>query len=66
VYQRGSPETTGDTQEEALRLWRHLFGGGRALLWVWTGIRDEHGKTPPTTIKENGFAYPKAAASAAQ
>jgi hypothetical protein len=66
VYQRGSPETTGDTQEEALRLWRHLFGGGRGLLWVWTGIRDEHGKIPPTTIKENGFAYPKAAASAAQ
>jgi len=51
---------------EVLKFWRHLFGGERGLLWVWTGIRDAEDQVPRETIKQNSFNYPNAAAAAAK
>jgi hypothetical protein len=50
---------------DALKLWRHVFGGERGLLQVWTGIRGEHGGIPRESIKAAFFNYPQAAEAAA-
>ncbi|CAA9444729.1 MAG: hypothetical protein AVDCRST_MAG28-585 [uncultured Rubrobacteraceae bacterium] len=50
---------------EVTRFWRHLFGGQKAQLMVWTGIRAEDGSIPKETIRSNVFNYPSAAESAA-
>jgi hypothetical protein len=55
-----------DALEEALKFWRHVFGGERGLLQVWTIHRDEAGRTHEETIKAEYFNYPKAAESAAR
>src|SRR5215204_4414615 len=47
------------------KFWRHIFGGGRGLLQVWTGKRDGGGTIDKATTKSNFFAYPKAATAAA-
>jgi hypothetical protein len=57
---------TSPRTEEIEKLWRHLFGGERGLLQVWTAIRDERGELPRETIKAEFFAYPGAARSAAE
>src|SRR5829696_3824225 len=61
-------ESAAPRPEDALKLWRHLFGGSSAsgLLCVWTGIRDEQGKIPQKSIRESMINYPKAAASGAE
>jgi hypothetical protein len=50
---------------EVLKFWRHVFGGQRGLLHIWTGVRDEAGRIPKETIVSNNFNYPTAAQSAA-
>lgn len=50
---------------EVTRFWRHIFGGQRGRLMVWTGMRNEDGSIPDETIKSNIFNYPKADKSAA-
>lgn len=51
---------------EVLKFWRHVFGGQRGLLHIWTGIRDEAGRIPRETIVSNNFNYPTADRSAAE
>jgi hypothetical protein len=48
------------------KLWRHLFGGQRGLLMVWTIVRDDQGETSEETIRSNVFNYPGAAEEAAE
>ncbi len=56
-----------DSRPERIeKLWRHVFGGGRGLLQVWTGSRDAHGAIPRENVKDAVFTYPKAARSAAE
>jgi hypothetical protein len=50
--------------EPALKLWRHIFGGERGLLCIWTAVRDEDGNL--IKPKSANFHYPKAASAAAQ
>ncbi len=57
-------KTTGFA-EEVERFWRHLFGGQRGLLHIWTGKRDAAGRIPRDTIASNHFNYPDTAESAA-
>jgi putative DNA primase/helicase len=57
--------TAEKRKTEAIRFWRHLFGGQRGFLMVWTGERDEAGRIPKDTIASNVFSYPGAAESAA-
>lgn len=52
--------------EETQRFWRHLFGGERGQLMVWTGVRGDDGKIVGESILSNNFAYPGAAPSAAE
>src|SRR5215217_396195 len=61
-----SPNSATDQRTEVLKFWRHVFGGERGLLWVWTGVRGEDGKIPQKTIKESSFDYPSAATAAAE
>jgi hypothetical protein len=61
-------ETTSrdNPHENVSKLWRHILGGERGLLSVWTGLRDERGGIPRETIKDAVFNFPKAAALAAE
>jgi hypothetical protein len=54
--------------ETVTRFWRHIFGGERGLLQVWTGIRDENDKDKfnEKTIRLHNFNYPKAATNAVE
>jgi hypothetical protein len=54
--------------ETVTRFWRHIFGGERGLLQIWTGIRCEDDKTKfnQETIRLNNFNYPKAVDNAAE
>src|SRR5215218_7714175 len=52
--------------EPVLKLWRHVFGGTRGLLAIWTGQRDANGKIPEGTAKTRFFNYPTEAKDAAQ
>ena len=52
--------------EPALKLCRHIFGGGRGLIQVFTGRRDSSGTIDKASLKSNFFAYPKAAKAAAE
>jgi hypothetical protein len=64
-----SPPGFATATGEVTRFWRHVFGGERGLLHLWTGIRDSAaggGKIPNTTIKRCNFRYPAAAKDAAQ
>jgi hypothetical protein len=63
----GAPGGSGpDASQEVLRFWRHLFGGERGLLQIWTAHRDEAGRLSQDSIKSNFFNYPKAAETAAR
>lgn len=57
--------TTDKRVGEIQKFWRHLFGGERGLLQVWTVKRDASGNTSDETIASNNFAYPRAAENAA-
>src|SRR5829696_3620661 len=52
--------------EDAARLFRHIFGGERGLLEVFTAKRSNDGKIVRETLKSNFFAYPKEAEAAAK
>jgi hypothetical protein len=60
LYQQKKPDTTEETQ----LLWRHLFGGQKGLLQIWSGVKDECEEF--TSIKSNYFSYPGAAKDAAE
>ena len=48
------------------KLWRHVHGGERGLLQIFTGVRSSNGVIDRETLKSHFFAYPKAADAAAQ
>src|SRR5215211_2704273 len=48
------------------KFWRHLFGGERDLVQVFTGERSNSGAIDRETLKSNCSAYPKAAEAAAE
>lgn len=52
-----------NNHEEVLRLWRHLFGGERGRLHLFTGTRGGDGLED---VREAHFNYPKAADAAAK
>jgi hypothetical protein len=56
---------TSPRTEEIEKLWRHVSGGERGLLQIWTAKRDERGEIQRETIKAEFFAYPSAAKTAA-
>src|SRR5829696_3933900 len=59
-------ETTGSrATDEVTHLWRHIFGGTRGLLQIWTGKRDEAGTIDEGTIVSSNFNFPGAAQTAA-
>lgn len=60
--------TAGEQQHgEIERFWRHLFGGQRGLLHVFTGARDgATGEIPKGTITTRNFEYPGASERAAE
>jgi RepB DNA-primase from phage plasmid len=55
-----------DTPGPALKLWRHVLGGTRGLLAIWTGQRDANGKIPEETAKTRFFNYPGEGKDAAE
>ncbi len=60
------PTSAREATEEVTRFWRHIFGGGRGLLHVWTGKRGPDGTIDKGTIVSNNFNYPEAATTAAE
>lgn len=58
--------TTSERIGEIQKVWRHLFGGERGLLMVWTAKRDASGNIDQETIQSNVFNYPKADKTAAE
>src|SRR5829696_3914523 len=46
--------------------WRHVLGGERGLIQIFTAKRGDGGATDRATIKASCFAYPKAAKPAAE
>jgi Protein of unknown function (DUF3987)/RepB DNA-primase from phage plasmid len=62
VYQNESPESR-DNPEEALRLWRHVFGGEHGLLHLFTGVREGDRLAK---LRETHFNYPNAAKAAVE
>lgn len=65
IVQQGSARPTTEVRSEAtLRFWRHIFGGERGLLQVWTGKR-VNGEISKASIVSNNFNYPKTAKEAA-
>ena len=59
------PDVTPEGIREIQKFWRHIFGGERGLLMVWTGKRSADGRIPKETIASSNFNYPAAAESAA-
>src|SRR5215212_2396570 len=51
---------------EALKFLRHVFGGQRGLLHIFTAKRDADGEIDRETIVSNNFSYPSAAEDAAR
>jgi hypothetical protein len=51
---------------EVLKFWRHLFGGGRGQLQIWTGVRTEDDDIPPNSVDSRYFDYPEGAQKAAR
>ena len=52
--------------DNILKFWRHIYGGQRDLLQIFTAKRGSDGTIDRATIKSNFFAYPKAAEAAAK
>jgi hypothetical protein len=48
------------------KFWRHIFGGERGLLQIFTGKRTSNGAIDRETLKSDCFSYPKAAEAAAE
>jgi len=55
-----------DTVGEITQFWRHVFGGERGLLHVWTATRDANNKIDRRSIVSSNFNYPKTAREAAE
>jgi RepB DNA-primase from phage plasmid len=62
---RKTDENGRENPEDALKLWRHIFGGERGLLCIFTAARGENNRIRRESIQEQYFNYPKAAQSAA-
>lgn len=62
----GGAERGAAATEDALKLWRHVFGGERGLIQVFTGVRGSDGRIADETIVSEYFDYPKAAKRAAE
>src|SRR5215208_3665089 len=52
--------------DNILKFWRHIYGGQRDLLQIFTAKRGSDGTLDQATIKPNFFAYPKKAEAAAK
>lgn len=65
MYTERNGETTPRfDSEEAVRLWRHLFGGERGLLHIFTGARAPDGKLD--NLRNTNYNYPAKAEDAAR
>jgi len=62
VYSKENAFQDQESIQATLGLWRHLFGGQRALLHVFTGVRQGD---KLTKAKWANFTYPQAAEAAA-
>jgi hypothetical protein len=56
---------TDSVYTDTLKLWRHIFGGERGLLCIFTAARGQNNRIRRESIQEHYFNYPKAAQSAA-
>jgi RepB DNA-primase N-terminal domain len=61
VAQQGQQEI-----DNIQKLWRHIFGGERGLLCIWSATRGENNRIRGESIQQQYFNYPKAAKSAAE
>ncbi|MDP9477212.1 MAG: primase C-terminal domain-containing protein [Actinomycetota bacterium] len=62
-----APPTNARGEAEPIeRLWRHVFGGEKGLLHLWTARKGADGEIDDKTIAANNFPYPSAAPTAAK
>src|SRR5215212_4672073 len=63
---KAEQQRTDELLDNILKFWRHVFGGERDLLQIFTSKRGSAGTIDRATIKSNFFAYPKKAEAAAK
>jgi hypothetical protein len=63
---KAEQQRTAELLDNILKFWRHLHGGHRDLLQIFTAKRDSDGTIDRATIKSKFFAYPKEAEAAAK
>ena len=63
---KAEQQRTDELLDNILKFWRHVFGGERDLLQIFTAKRDSDGTIDRATIKFEFFAYPKKAEAAAK
>jgi len=63
---KAEQQRTDELLDNIQKFWRHIFGGQRDLLQIFTAKRGSDGTIDRATIKSKFFAYPKAAEAAAK
>ena len=58
-------QDTSANGQDVIRFWRHLYGGQRGLLQIWTAERGPDGSVDRQSIAANFFDYPEEAQEAA-
>src|SRR5215213_10588934 len=63
---KAEQQRTVELLDNILKFWRHVYGGQRDLLQIFTAKRGSDGTLDQATVKSKTFAYPKKAEAAAK